>query len=243
MTEKLTQKNLEKTFQQIMNLWVNPEIKRRQRKGWKGESIWAIEIILTPNIKPKVRLNNQVQIIVRAKAKKDIKKGELVVFNTDIDDVEDIQLKERPKNSGYIILLSFKDHWTIRFDFRYYMETAKEHIEVAKQYYESAKENLEKNRLRPFFEECWAVAELLSACNFLLLGQKYKENHRKFNDKIRGWSDLGNIKKEFSETLEKLFKLRDSARYVKSKDFEEEDTKKIMKILKEMFEFTEKLVS
>jgi len=146
------------------------------------------------------------------------------------------------KNSAYILLILFKDKWVIKFDFRYYKETAKEHVEAAKEFYESSKENLIKKRFRPFYEECWAVAELLSACNFLLICQKY-DKHDKNIEKMKSWAELGNVKIKFSKVLEELYKLRSSARYMKSKDFEKEDHIEIINTLKEMFEFTERLIT
>jgi len=59
---------------------------------------------------------------------------------------------------------------------------------------------------------------------------------------MKSWANLGNVKIEFSETLEKLWKLRSSARYLKSKEFEKEDRNRFVKILEEMFEFTERSI-
>ena len=235
----LTQEDLKRTFQQIVDIWVIPEIKRRQKIGWKERSVRAAQIILIPNKRPLIRLNSQVKATAKVKVNRDVKKGE-AIFDTDISYVKDI-FSEKVKNSAYILLILFKDKWVIKFDFRYYMETTKEHIDAAKEFYESAKENLDKKRFRPFYEECWAVAELLSACNFLLIGQKY-DRHYKNIEKMKSWAELKNVKIEFSEVLEKLYKLRDSSRYIKSKDFEKEDALKIIDTLKEMLEFTEKLI-
>jgi len=235
----LSQEDLQRTFQQIVDLWIIPEVKRRQQKGWKETNVRAAQIILRPNQKPLIRLNGQVRATAMIKVNRDIKKGE-AVFDTDISDVENI-FSERIKNSAYIILILFKDKWVIKFDFRYHMEKAKEHIGAAKEFYESAKENLAKKRFRPFYEECWATAELLSSCNFLLIGQRY-DKHYKNIDNMKSWAELGNVKIEFSEVLEKLYKLRDSARYIKSENFKNEDAVKVMNTLKDMFEFTENLI-
>lgn len=240
MEGRLTQEDLQRTFQQIVDIWIIPEIKRRQQLGWKGNNVRAAQIILIPNQKPLIRLNGQVRATAKIKVNRDIKEGE-AIFDTDISDVEEI-FSEKIKNSAYIILILFKDKWVIKFDFRYYMETAKEHIEAAREFYESAKENLDKKRFRPFYEECWAVAELLSACNFLLMGQKYDRHDRNIK-KMKSWAELGNVKIEFSEVLEKLYKLRDSARYIKSNEFKKEDAIKVFDTLKDMLEFTEKLIN
>lgn len=240
MKNELTQEDLKRTFQQVADLWIIPEVKRRQQKGWKENIIWAAQIILIPHRKPLIRLNNQIDVKVRVKANRSIKKGELV-FHEDISSVDEIIVGKLIKNSAYIILMLFNNEWIMKFDFRYYKETVKEYIEAAREFYESAKENLTKKRFRPFYEECWAVAELLSACNFLLIGQKYN-GHYKNIENMKAWAELGNVKIEFSKVLEKLYKLRSSARYMKSEDFKNENAIKIIDTLKDMFEFTEKLI-
>ena len=59
---------------------------------------------------------------------------------------------------------------------------------------------------------------------------------------MKSWANLGNVKLEFSKVLERLWGLRSSARYLKSKDFEKEDHNKFVTTLEEMFEFTKKSI-
>lgn len=77
---------------------------------------------------------------------------------------------------------------------------------------------------------------------FLLIGQKYDRHHKNI-EKMKSWAELKNVKIEFSEVLEQLYKLRSSARYMKSKDFEKENAPKIINTLKEMIDFAENLIS
>ena len=239
MEYKLTQEDLQRTFQQIVDLWIIPEIRKRQQKGWKEENVTVAQIILIPDRKPLVRLNNQVKLTLKVKANRDVKKGD-PIYSTDFSEVEDI-IYEKIKNAACVVLIFLRDRWIVKFDFRYYMDTAKEHIAAAREFYESARDNFDRKRFRPFYEDCWAVAELLSACNFLLIGQKY-DRHDRNVEKMKAWADLGNVRVEFSEVLEKLYNLRDPARYLKTGDFRKEDASKILVILEEMFEFTEHLI-
>src|SRR3989344_7852179 len=113
----------------------------------------------------------------------------------------------------------FSKYWIFSFDFRYNKEIIKKHIEASKEFYESAKDNIEKNRLRPFFEDAFASAELSAKSILLALPDKKiltGRNHKERLDKFWNWADLGNVKIEFSETLSKLSSLRDSARYLYS---------------------------
>src|SRR3989344_7769146 len=144
----------QKVFQQVMDIFVSPEIERRRKEGSikDGTVISKMQIVFSLDKgKNETRLNDEVKAIVRGRATRDIQKGE-AVYEKDIDAIEDIELTDEDVNCGHITLLLFKNNWIISFDFRYNKERVKNHIEASKEFYDSAKDNLEKNRLRPFYE-------------------------------------------------------------------------------------------
>lgn len=228
----------QRIFQQVMDIWVNPEVERRRIKE---TSITKIQIIFSLEEGNKIRLNEEVKAIITGKATRDIKKGELV-YETDINQIENIQLTKEDSNCGHITLLLFNDNWIIGFDARYNKEVIKKHIDASKEFYESAKENLEKNRLRPFYENSFAVAELSAKGILLTLPDKKileGKNHKDRLNKFKNWAELGNVKMEFNTTLSKLNNLRSSARYLSSDDYQNEDSKEVLKVIEEMIKFAE----
>jgi uncharacterized protein (UPF0332 family) len=237
----------QRVFQQVLDLWVKPEIERREKSGkiQKDFVITKIQIILSLNsAKPQIRFNEEVKATARCKINNSKNKGD-VVYDLDVDRIEKIELTDNDPNCAHITLLLLKNNWTISFDFRYNKEIIKNHIEASKEFYESAKDNLEKKRLRPFFEDAFASAELSAKSVLLALPDKKiltGRNHHDRLNKFKNWADLGNVKVEFSETLSKLSSLRDSARYLYSEDYKKEDRIKIINILKEMIDFAEKSI-
>src|SRR3989344_5765582 len=237
----------QKIFQQVMDIFITPEIERRRKEGSikDGTIITKMQIVFSLDTgKNEVRLNEEVKVIVKAKANKLIQKGE-IVYETDIDSIEDIELTDEDLNCGHITLLLFKNNWTISFDFRYNKERVKAHIEASKEFYETAVCSLDNNRLRAFYENAFASAELSAKSVLLTLpdkkileGKNHKDRLKKFNE----WAELGNVKMEFSTTLSGLSALRDSARYLHSDKFKEEDPNKIKSILKEMIDFAEESI-
>ena len=233
----------QKVFQQVMDIYVKPEIDRR-RKFKKIDDdfiINKVQVVFSLNKKNKVRLNNEVKAIIECKINKQINKGDLVP-EEDIDKIENIKLTDEDINCGHITLLLFKNNWIVSFDARYNKETIKEHIEASKEFCESAKDNLDKKRLRPFFENAFASAELSAKSVLLTLPDKKiltGRNHKERLDKFQNWANLGNVKIEFSEILSKLSSLRDSARYLFSENYKNENPAKILKILEEMIKFAE----
>lgn len=239
MSEEIGQR----IFQQVMDIWVKPEIERRKKIGKMGENfeITKVQIIFSLNKKNRVRLNEQVKAIVKCKANKQINKGE-TVYEKDLDKIENIKLTDDDVNCAHITLLLFRNNWIISFDARYNKEIIKEHIKASKEFYESAKENSEKGRLRPFFENAFASSELSAKSVLLALPNKKiltGRNHKDRLDGFRNWADLGNVKIEFSETLSKLSGLRDSARYLFSDDYKRENPQLILNTLEEMIKFAE----
>ncbi len=233
----------QKIFQQVMDIWVKPEVERRRKFGKIKDDfvISKVQIIFSLNRKNRIRLNEQVKAIVECKSNKQINKGE-VVYEKDIDKIKNVKLTGEDVNCSHITLLVFKNNWIISFDARYNKEIIKEHIKASKEFYESAKENSDKCRLRPFFENAFASAELSAKSVLLMLADNKiltGRNHKDRLNKFQNWANLGNVKIEFSETLSKLSNLRDSARYLYSEDYKNENPKEVLKILKEMIDFAE----
>jgi uncharacterized protein (UPF0332 family) len=235
----------QRVFQQVMDIFVNPEIERRRKMNelQSNLKLEKVQVIFSPKSgKNYVRLNNEVKAVIRCKVNKSIKKGDLV-YDKDIDEIESIELTKGDLDYGHFTLLFFRGNWIISFDFIYNKKKIDEHIQASKEFYESAKENLKKERLRPFFENAFASAELFTKALILSLAQKENRRQHEYRKKfLEDWANLGNVKSEFSTTLSKLYSLRSSARYLSSNDFQKEETKPILLILEEMIKFSEELI-
>lgn len=227
-------------FDQVMKIWVNPEIEVRIKNGWlkKGTKISRIQVVFFPGSKPKVRFNERVYVTGKAKADRRITKGDEVKIT--MDNLEGIEVK-CPPNCGHIALINLLGRWFVIFDARYYKKRIAKFIEKSKEFYESAKDDLKNGRSSPFFENCWASAELSSVCHFLSLGQEY-EDHTSNIKRFEKWAELKNVNGEHGKILSRLNVLRKSARYGNSADFKKEDPKRFLKAVKEMIEEAEKLI-
>ena len=237
----------QRVFQQVMDIFVIPEIERRKKLNKLPSDLRLEKIQIIFSIKSGrnyVRLNREVKAIIKCKVNKSIKKGD-IIYDRDIDEIESIELTKGDLNYGHFTLLYFKGNWIVSFDFIYNKDEIKKHIEASTEFYESAKENLEKNRLRPFFENSFASAELSTKGIILSLPNKKLfdgKNHEERVDFLNDWANLGNVKIEFSTILSKLYSLRSSARYLSSDNFKKENPKEILSILKEMIKFSESLI-
>lgn len=234
------EKERKRIFEQVMNIWAIPEVERRQRDGiLKNDfEIKRVQVIFTLGESPEIKFNEDVSITAMAKVNRSIIKGEEVKYS-DIDKIEKF-IVDYPSNSGHITLFQLLDNWIIIFDARYNMEKIRELLERSKEFYNSAKDDLEGNRLRPFYENCWNSAELSAVCHSLCIGGTIKghgENIKNFLE----WSKLGNVDKKYVEILSQLKDLR-KLKYVSSTGFRNENHREFLEIVKEMIEETEKLI-
>ncbi len=236
----LNQDEIKRVFDQVMNIWVIPEIERRKKKGILENDfeIKKVQVIFTIGKLPEIKFNENVGITARVKVNRDIIKGEDVKYS-DVDKFEKF-IVDYPPNSGHITLFKLLDHWIIIFDARYNKEKIEELIERSKEFCESAKEDLKENRLRPFYENCWNSAELSAVCHSLCIGGKI-EGHGKNIKNFVKWSELENVDKKHAEILPQLNDLR-KLKYDSSIDFKNKDHKEFLKVVKEMIKEAEKLI-
>jgi uncharacterized protein (UPF0332 family) len=236
----LNQEEIKRAFDQAMDIWIKPEIENRKKKGWLKDSfeLKRAQVIFTPGQKAKIKFNEDIEIIAKSRLNRSVIKGEEIKVS-DINSVEEF-IVDCPPNSGHITIFRFLDSWIFIFSARYNKKKIKDFTVASREFYESAKDNLEKKRLRPFFEDCWASAELSSACHFLSLGQEYSA-HRGNLEKFKNWAELGNVKKQYSDMLYKLNDLRKSARYMHTDEFKKEKPKIFLEVIEKMLDEANRL--
>lgn len=236
----------DRIFQQVMSLWIKPEINKRKslKRLPKNFNLRAAQIIFSLDRGwNKVRLNNEIKAEANLKLRVSKNKGD-PIYEHEVENIQSIELTNKDPNCAHITLLKIRGKWIISFDFRYNKKRVLEHIERAKEFFDSAKENISNKRFGPFFENAFACAELLAKSILLQLPDKkmlHEKDHNLIIEKFKNFVVLGNVKIEHSNVLEKLKKLRSSARYVCSTDFKREDTNEIIKNLEEMMEIAERI--
>jgi uncharacterized protein (UPF0332 family) len=234
-------------FNHIIQLYVLPEIDRRKELGIFSESfiLDKAQIIFYGDRRPIVRLNEETKILAHAKLKDGIKKdrGEMV-SHKEIERIENLRLldEEEPK-CAHISLVKFGEDWLVSWDARYNKELARKHFETAKQFCISAQNAYDKNLFAPFVDNLFSCIELLAKSELLLISNKQfvqKTTHDGIQIKYNEFVNIGNAKKDFKNSLNKLRNLRDSARYLKSdlKLFPS-DAQRYLSISKEMLDYVE----
>jgi hypothetical protein len=234
----------QKVFQQVMNIWIIPEIERRKNLGRidKKFILRGAQIVFSLDWKfPKIRINEEVKAIIEGKPTRDIKKGE-AVYEKDLEMIGNIKLTDDDSNCGHITVLRFKDSWIVSFDAHYNQKIRKEYLDASKDFYESAIENLNKKRLRVFYDNAFSSAELCAISILLSWSNKKIINNKRHNQRIEIFKSSEGKKDDYSILLKKLNGIRKSARYLSNTSFKYENPERIKITLKEMINFAEKFL-
>lgn len=212
-------------LEQVMDLWVRPEIERRQETGDLGTPfrLAAAQVVMEVGAPPRVRLNDEVRAVVRARSTRPIERGEPVTHD-DFTDIEQIQLTDNDPNAAHVTLLVHQGQWIIGFDFRYNSERVSAHLEASYEFLKGAKSEFAEGRLRNSSVLLFQAVELLALARLIVHPDEKiltTSSHKHIVTNIHrlGKHD-GNIDPRFPALLSSLTAIRDVARYPQRGQFE-----------------------
>ena len=217
------QVGLKRTFDHAMEIWFEPEIRRRQEAGSapKPFLLRAAQVIIYPDSRPnEVRLNEEVQAIGKMKLKDGITKaaGDPVYLH-ELEDVPAIHLPDTADpNCGHFTLLLVGDRWYGSFDFRYNKGKARELLSAAEEFFESASAALSAGKLRAAIDNLFSAAELAATAYVLstpVPGDGEPRSHGRVHTRFNMFSRHGNIQTDHRNTFNALAAARGNARYVR----------------------------
>ena len=212
-----------KLFEQFMDIYVVPEIKRRQQKGELEMpfNLKAFQIIFFSDYRERqIRLNPEVKAIVECKHILGLQKklGEPIYIH-EIEEVKKIQLTEEDDpDCGHITFIKIGEKCIIGFDARYNKSHSKKHIDRAKEFLEAAEFSLKQNNWSAFVDTLFSSAELLARSILLSMPDpKFREkaSHKTIKSKFNKYAAPGNVKPIHIKTFNKLSDFRKRARYLK----------------------------
>jgi len=210
-------------FAQFMDLFVIPEVKRRQEIGEleKSLDLRAAQIVFFPDgRKPQVRINSEVKAIGKVKLKPRIsKKVGDPIREHEVEGLREITLTEEDDpDCAHATLIRISNSWIIAFDFRYNKALSAKHMETAKQFYESAEFAFNQRNWAPFVDNLFSAAELIAKATLLLMPDskfRNKAKHGGIQVRYNRFADLGNVKPVYRKTFNRLSGLRPYARYLR----------------------------
>ena len=202
-----------------MDLWITPEIQRRQEVGQlpRPFSLSAAEILFEEDADaPTVRLNAEVKGLFEGRVKRAVKAGEPAALN-DFEEITDFSLSDHDSpNGGHITLVVHRDRIYLFFDARYNARRIATLIVRAHGFLDCARLALNNHLAEPVIENLFTASELAAKCLLLthpdrraLVSKKHGFVRAGLNKQGR----LGNVPREHVKLLNQLSALRPGARY------------------------------
>ena len=238
-TKEDNQKFGSNLLKNLMEVFINPEIKKR---GLNGSFVLrTAQIILIPGKPPIVRLNDEIKAIADVKLTDGISKsqGEKIYLH-EIEDVTKIKLLDDERQKyGHFTIIRVKDKWSIAFDTRWNRDAAEAYIRMAEEFLETSKGCLKDKKYRACVDNLFSASELIVNSSLIIMFPTKNMKH----DGIRRTYEKISPKEEYKKTLNKLHGLRHPARYDK-KDFNitEEECIELTKKVEEMIEYSKESI-
>lgn len=158
-------------MQQTFEIWINPEIERRQKEVNLKTPIELIaaQVIFHADRPVEVRLNSEVKAQARARLNRPVSQGDAVTIG-DIGEIVNVELTGNDINAAHITLIrSGSDTWSISFNAQYNRDRAKAVISVAGEYIQLAQYALNNGLLRGFVDCLYSAVELAAKARLILI--------------------------------------------------------------------------
>lgn len=203
----------------VLKTWVQPEIEARRAGGRltpsftlsKAQVIFDLE-----SPRPVVRLNEEIRVVLLAKAARAIKGGETVAVE-DLSEIREIHLTDLDPNAAHVTLIFFRGSWHLAFDFRYNATRIGKLLDAARQFLDCAGFALNIGHLHAGLDNLFSAVELMAKSIILRLPDEKalkSKKHGYFATALNLWGKLGNVDPKFTELLNTLSEARGSARYL-----------------------------
>lgn len=214
----------ERAMQQLVTLYVTPEVERRRADGAmaNGTPIPAAQVVFFPDgRRPIVRLNTEVRAILSPTPRDGVtKQNGDEVFADELGAIERISLPDDEPNCAHATILLLGTRWVCGFDSRYDREHARKHLDLGDQFLALARIAREKGWLGPFVANLFSAAELAAKATLLLMPDpefRKQASHKHIATKFQSFAELGNVNSEFRDTLDRIRGWRHGARCLGNK--------------------------
>ena len=141
-----------KLFDQMLELFVGPEIVRRQAAGLleRPTVLRSVQVVFFADGREReIRLNDEVRAMMKVRvAESTAPAPGKLAYEGDIEEIESIFLKDDvdDPNAGHITAIRIGSRWHLSFDFRYNKAHVRQHASAAEEFLEAARDCITAGR-------------------------------------------------------------------------------------------------
>ncbi|MGV8856286.1 MAG: hypothetical protein ACOH2L_16785 [Devosia sp.] len=199
---------------QMMDLYIVPEIKRRQAAGLLPQplELRVAQVLFTPD-GVKVRINDELRGLVMVRPGREVSQSDPVYYR-DLGEVVAYEPPEEERDFGHFTLINTGEGWRLLFDFRQNRSTALRLVAKAEQFIRCSELALAEALAAPFSDLLFSASELLAKAQ-LISGvlDKGAKTHKAIHTSLNNWNKLGNTRGDFVALFNDLSNGRADARY------------------------------
>lgn len=236
-----------KFFEQLLEIYITPEILRRQAAGIAPTPfpLRAAQLICFADSRPNlVRLNDEVQAVASVKLRDGVakEKGDLILVD-EIEGYEAVVLPEtEDPDCGHATMLSLAGRWFVVFDFRYNRGKSSVFLARAREFFVLAEDARMRDAWSSMVYVLFSAAELAARAELLLVPNpefERSKKHEATRTRFNKWTRMGNASLTHSGALNKLSKLRQPAVYAAhSFTIDAETADELLDAVRELIDWT-----
>lgn len=205
----------EAVYEQILDLWVEPELRRRE-VSLDPRSIKQALVLMHPDEEVKVLIDGQAEIIGDFVPSRPIEAGQPVMLD-DIEELRGFRPLSVDGDAGWVLFVWVGSSLYVAFDFRRNRAKAQQLLELARNFERVAASAADEDLVQPAivnaFVNAFVAAELAVKAHMLVFSpQSKKTGHAVRQRWIAKWTHLGNAPRADSWTLGRLAELQKGAR-------------------------------
>jgi len=202
-------------LEQSLSLWIRPELERRFSVDGRSIALNRFQIVMSVAGPHSVRLNEEVNAVVEARAARPIARGERLV-ESDITELVGLTLTDGDKDAAHITGILHGGFWYLFFDFRYNSDRIARYYRVAGEFLVAAERALELGHVNVAIENLYAAAELGAKGFLLTLPDKAlleKHGHRFTEVRFNALGKAGGVEPAFVSAYNAVSSWRTRARF------------------------------
>lgn len=206
----------DRTLAQMMHLYIEPEIIRRQKEGLIPTplELYAAQVLFPEDGPNRVLINEEITGEGLMRAPRDIEKDEPVLLS-DLQHLARYELPDELLDCGHFTIFRSGDRWGLFFNFLAGRAKANDMLQLAAQFLETSKEAAARGHNGPAVENMFSACELASKAELILLRSPAvrARKHGAIHSEINAWAKSGNIDAAFVAYFNVVSRQRPLARY------------------------------
>ena len=206
----------ERLLQQAFELWINPEVERREAEGLLTTpfEIHAAQRLQWPDGRTEVRLNDEVNGVGSLRAPRAIERGD-PIYLSDLDGLVGFDLLPEELDAGHWTVLWTGTRWFCGFNFLKHRARCADLLVKAFQFAQAGEEARDRGHAAVAVDTLYSACELVAKA-MLVAGHQLDleaRTHAAVATQLNLWRRVGNVEGAFVDLFNRLGRLRSRYRY------------------------------